>query len=879
MTQLLRVVCTKDPTCHKHDALLAIRNSISAGQQKQASYRAMACLCQRQQLDTHNSVLQSRATSWCLVFVDPAKILGTSAHANLLPLLYLSPVCAGLFRLRTAAGRQLLQPYWEQPVNKTIVIDPSNKTVYVNSTAIAPRAEYRVAQGLVNAIAAYPNPQTDNPNGWRFKTVSNATLVLGTQFPLTLGRVQSISQSKLAPAVALAGANVEGPGLVAVLARTKAASYPGLQYGATVGQADYRAVSTGPFEPVQKLTNPVLVLMVADVQTGQGQAINLVNVEAEGNNLVVGDSRSETRSGRWYMAPGNAIMGQRFKLKGAQTAVFSRNRARASIGSATSGVLHVLDATGNIPGMNIRGNLRRNSYFLTDSGGIARVDNKANTDIGAAQAGNLQLVHSAFGDSTMVGLAQARTAEGNAIAGGLNIGYTEQGDVYEGDYWEELSNPGNAVVATNYGRGTSQAGQMNIAFAPNRDVRIGGTVAATALQGSATAGAFDLGNAYGEVEIDQDVTAVTSEYTATAGAVAVGVASQRSAVVTNSVSKTDAGPALSYGISSAVVGQQNSAIASATSSTATGQAAAVGASQAVGGVASETQAASLAKTTTGNALSVGSSVSGAALQGRAVSTATGVTTEGNSLATGWAGVVSADSDASAAASGVSGTGNAAAAAQAYGLGVLEGKATTASSSGTTAGSTGSLSLAVSTGLIQAQSTAASSGQTRDGNVQSLAGSLAAGGVNAVSRATSSGATSNGDVQSRAQSAAISAFHGEATSQASAATGCADCVSDAVSNAISVGVVADSFAAASASTPVNPGNALANAMAVGLISRTTNGGSSRVAIGPGQALSGGFAVSAPRRVAESAAAALTAVDPAHKATQKVSPTAPTKGSCS
>jgi hypothetical protein len=759
-----------------------------------------------------------------------------------------------------AAARQLQQAPWEEPPPAVVDIDPANKTLYVNATIYAPKAAFPAGQALANAIANYPNPKTDNPNGWRFKTISNASIVGGTQFPVGIGRLQSISTSKLAPAIALSGANIESPGATGILARTRANSYPGLQYGVTLAKSDYKAVSTAPFEPTDKLTSPVVVFMGQDVNTGQGQAVNLVNVDAEGRNLVIGDVRGETRSGRWYMAPGNAIMGSRFNLKGSQTAVFSRNRARSSFGSSTSGVLHTLSAEGLIPREHLRNSLKRDGYFLVDTGSIARADNRAFTDVGAAQAGNIQLVKSKNAGSTTVGLAQARTAVGNAVAGGMNIAYAENGDIYLGDYWDELSNPGNAVVATNYGRGASQAGQINIAVSPNRDIRIGGTVAATAVQGSATAGAFELGNGYGEVELDQDVTAVTSEYTASAGNVGVAIAQQRGAVVTNTIAKTDIGPALSYGISTSAVGIQNSAVSSTTATTATGPSAGLSASQAVGGVASESQGASLAKTTTGNALSLGSSFSGSAFQGRSVATSTGITTDGTALSSGWSGVVSADSDASAASSAVSGTGNTASIAQAYGLGVLEGKATTASSAGTTAGSVASGALSAATGLIQAQSTAASSGNTRDGNVQSLAGSLSVAGINSVARATSSGATPTGDVQSRANAAGLGVFHGEANAISAAGTGCIDCVSDAVANAFSTGLIADSTAAATASSPVNPGNALANAIAVGLISRTSNGGSSRIAVGPGQALAGSFAVSAPQNAALAMQAAMLAANP-------------------
>lgn len=589
------------------------------------------------------------------------------------PTLYINVANAGALALcqqNAAASRFLLQAPWEAPPD-VLTVDTSNRTVYVNSTLVVPLTNTIPGFQAV-AVANYPDPAT-NPDAWKYKTISNATVVVGTSLPVFITRIDSISNSKLAPAVALSGANVQAPGPVAILARSAARSRPGQQYGATIGVQDFVATSTGEHNPtVSSLdSNSVAFLLNQDVETGQGQAINLVKAQGESKNLVVADIRATTYADRWYMAPGNAIAGSAFNLRGGQTSAYSRHRTKASIGSAMSGVLHNLIGTGDINRGNLKGNLQREAEFLIDHGAIARAENRANTDVGPAQSGNIQLAKSYRGDTTLVGLAQARTAVGNAAAGAVNVAYAEDGDVYIGDYWDELSNPGNAVLGTNFGRGTAQGGQVNIAVAPNADVRTGGTVAATAVQGGSTAGAFSLGNGAGDVEIEEDVAAVTAEYTAASGNVGVAVTGQRGSVVTTTVSRSDTGSALSYDISAAVVGQQNSAVGSATSTTNTGQAAALGAGVAVSGVQADTQGASVARTATGNALSTGSAFSGSAFQGRSVATSTAASTDGASLSTGWSGTISADSDASAAASAATTTGNAAATGQSYGLGVLQ----------------------------------------------------------------------------------------------------------------------------------------------------------------------------------------------------------------
>jgi hypothetical protein len=751
-----------------------------------------------------------------------------------------------------------------QQAGQVIDFNPLNRSVTVTRSVNLPSTN--IPGAVVEAIAQYPDPVLENPDGWRFKVKSNASVVLGSTTTAAV-RLNSLAQSKLAPAIALASADLESAGSTILLNQVAARSRPGSLTGVTFGKTDARLVSTAPFNPAANVSNgPVLMFMQQQVESGQGQAVSLINAELEGNNLVVGDSRGKTWADRWYLAPSHAVQGQHWKITGGQAAIYSQSRVRASQGTATSGLLHNLHGYGNIHKRSLFKKLRkRSTRFLAKHGAIGRADNRAYADAGAAQAGNIQLLRSDNGDATEVGLTQARVAEGNAAAGALNLGWAENGYVYIGDYWEELSNPGNAVVATNYGRGPAEAGAVSIALSPNQGVRIGGTTVATAVQGSARSGAFTLANGQHELITDQDVVAITSEYTAAAGNLGVSIARERSDMVNTAVAKTDTGSAISFDAATAIVGTQNSAISSSTATTATGQAASIAAAQAVGATQSESQGSSLAKTTTGNALSSGSAFSGSMYTARGVSTSAATTQEGAAVSSGWTGVVSADSEAASASSAItSGQGDAGSVAQAYGLGIFEGKGTAASSAGAREGSVGSLALGVGTGLILSQATVASTAQTADGNAMSTSGALAAGGITSAARATSVGQSGTGNVVSRADAVGLGALHGEAKSSAVSVTGCADCVSDAVANAVAVGLVADAAAGAKADSPINPGNSLANAMAFGYISRTSNGGSSRVAIGPGQALTGGFAVSAPRRIADAAAAALSAKDLAKKA---------------
>lgn len=722
----------------------------------------------------------------------------------------------------------------------------------VTTRAIDINSDGQVERSRLGINAQYPDPVLVNPNGWRVGAKANATQVIATGAGDVKVYTQTRADAKLAPAIALAGTNVLSPGTATSYTDATAYARPGLQYGVTLANAEQHMQSTN--EDFWAGEGASFGAVRARAVAGQGQTVALgKNVMKQNVGQAFSDVRVNANSARWYLAPGHAIAGAANIGQSGRVWQYTQGRSRAEQGTAEVGVLNYGVSNGAQP-FTFQGSIANNIY--------SEIDNRANADAGAANAGFLNIQRS-YGSKVAIRNfpgAAAATAIGNAAAGGVSLAYSETGKAQIGDYDQENDTPENDVAATTRGRGTAEAGLISIAIAPNDDAEALGDVKATANQGAAVAGAFTETNAYQTAEQGVDVNARTSEYDAVAGNIGVAQAMERTVIANSATAKTTTGSALAFNEANGAVAKQNSATASSDATTTTGQAAAISAAQGVGGVHSDSQGAASATTSTGNALSLGTAISGAMYTTRAVSTSAAASKDGQAVSASLSGSVSADSTADTASSAATTTGNAASAAQGYGLGIFQGKATVASSAGTEEGSAGSLAVGVSTGLVQAQSRVASSAETKDGRAQSLAGSLAAAGINSVSSATSSGASETGDVTSNAQSFGLGVFHGEAAATSSSSTGCVDCVSDSVANAIATGVVADALARSAADSDKNPGNALANAISVGLISRTSNGGSSRIAVGPAQAISGGFAVSAGKKVQDKMA---SAVNPASK----------------
>lgn len=163
------------------------------------------------------------------------------------------------------------------------------------------------------AEASYPNVKFDNPGGWRFKTLANSTLVFVYPDALTTTELRlnnlARSDSKLAPATALASNYAERNGTVYSTADAQAMSRPGLQYGSTVAIADQNIVSSADY--AYDYSSGARLATRARAQAGQGQTVALVKAASEVKQGVAGsEAYSDANSARWYMAPGHAVSGK-----------------------------------------------------------------------------------------------------------------------------------------------------------------------------------------------------------------------------------------------------------------------------------------------------------------------------------------------------------------------------------------------------------------------------------------------------------------------------------------------------------------------------------------------------------------------------------------
>jgi hypothetical protein len=716
-----------------------------------------------------------------------------------------------------------------------------------------------IAGGRITADATIPR-KSEAPDAWKWNVVANATVIKSNnadqrEDPLPEGVTRAASgiasarargNSKFGSIKAYATAFTQGDGAQTSLAEAAGRARPGGQYRAVVVKSDSTAISTN---------DDVAVGSYATGNAGQGIVVSSARgfgqagtSAAGGGKAAIVDTAATANANRWYMAPGHAIGGTLTLSRGGSLDTDSENRVRADLGTATSGALMYARADGNLPVAVPR---IRNAIIQSNDN-AARVDagnSAAGTiNIGITQGGRVQLIN----DDT-----SAQSAVGNAIAGSLLLGYSENDRVRLGDYdvWDDATE--DSTTAVTRGRGAAQAGQINIALAPDGETRILADVGASAEQASAVAGAMNLANSWNTASIDSRSEARTSEYNAISGNIGLAQSQERSVSIINSKATTGIGSALAYGLSNAVIGEQTSATTNAEATSKTGQAAALSASQSLAGVTAQGSGGATAETGSGNALALSSTVSGAAFTGRGSNTVSATAATGAALAAGGSVALGGDTVASSAATSETTTGNAAAAGVAASLGVIQGKANVAVSSKSETGSSGALGVGVATGIAQAQSAARATSETADGNSQALAGSLAVSGVNAISSAKAESKTDTGDSTATAQSVAVGVFHGESRAAAKSSTGCVDCVSDAVANSIATGFIADSEAKATADSDKNPGNALANAMSFGAISRVANAGAARVAVGPAQALTGGFAVSGSKKTTIAAANAARA----------------------
>lgn len=94
--------------------------------------------------------------------------------------------------------------------------------------------------------ASYPDPVLVNPNGVTIGAKANATVILATPTGEDV-KVQNgaVAQTRLAPAIAVAGTSLLTSGATTGLTTAAAVGRPGLQYGVVFAQADQQMQNLG----------------------------------------------------------------------------------------------------------------------------------------------------------------------------------------------------------------------------------------------------------------------------------------------------------------------------------------------------------------------------------------------------------------------------------------------------------------------------------------------------------------------------------------------------------------------------------------------------------------------------------------------------------
>lgn len=304
-----------------------------------------------------------------------------------------------------------------------------------------------------SASAAYPNPKFDNPNGWRFKVKANSSVTVATKSAINLVN-SARADSKLGPAIAKAGTNVLSTDAIFGVTDVNAYARPGLQYGATVAEGDQYLASTkqdvtgNNFNAYGGYVADAFMggVVRARATAGQGQTVAAArNVMISNVGGIASDVRTDANSARWYMSPGHAIAGAANIARSGRIYMYTKGRARAELGTATSGILNWGVSNGVTPWASKQ--IPNNIY--------SELDHKVNNDAGNAAAGYLNIQKSYGGKVAIRNFpaGTAATAVGNAVAGGVTVAYSEGGKAQVGDYDQENDSPENDVAATTRGRG------------------------------------------------------------------------------------------------------------------------------------------------------------------------------------------------------------------------------------------------------------------------------------------------------------------------------------------------------------------------------------------------------------------------------------------
>lgn len=119
---------------------------------------------------------------------------------------------------------------------------------------------------------------------------------------------------------------------------------------------------------------------------------------------------------------------------GGRSYLYSKNRARAALGTAQAGVLSIGTGSGDFAGSGFA--QRASALFDGDYNAVTNyIDNTANTDAGNAAAGYVSLGRTYVehaGAANDPG-AVAATAVGNAAAGGVTVMYADRDGAFIGE--------------------------------------------------------------------------------------------------------------------------------------------------------------------------------------------------------------------------------------------------------------------------------------------------------------------------------------------------------------------------------------------------------------------------------------------------------------
>jgi hypothetical protein len=274
-------------------------------------------------------------------------------------------------------------------------------------------------------------------------------------------RATATANTKYAPAKAYATAYGEngGGGDVFVLAQSRAVGKPGLQYGVVSSNADARGISGGS-TPAE--SGNVAVLSTSRATGGQGQTVSGARGYGSSAKATYIGVDSRANSAKWYMAPGNAVAGGEAVGKGGHVVLNTDVRARADLGTATSGVLNVAKSNGvqqtwwdQLPvEANINNGFSNTIYSITN--------NDPRSDAGAAIGGTINIGTSPAGKVVLLNdNVEAASAVGESLSGLLNVAVANDGNVLIGDY-DNSDATQNEVIAKVRGRGTAQGGMINI---------------------------------------------------------------------------------------------------------------------------------------------------------------------------------------------------------------------------------------------------------------------------------------------------------------------------------------------------------------------------------------------------------------------------------